>query len=244
MTSDGFTGFPVPRPPSPVPIYLLPSAAFSYIVQNMNDNAGKVIDSYRSFLLLSEIATDEALSQRELAGRLGIALGLVNSYLKNLVAKGYVRVKNFPGNRYAYLLTPLGVAEKSRLAYEHLKYFTGLYLVARQDFASLFAALESAGVRGVVFCGVDEVTEIAYLSLKGTGMELVAVMDDERAGGSFFGKEILPLTVPESSARQRVVLTSFKKGTQVQARLAELGFDGAALESVASPAGDGGRKKA
>jgi len=67
----------------------------------MNDNSEKTLDSYRSLLLMSEIVGEEPLSQREISQRLGIAVGLVNSYLKNLVAKGFVRVKNFPSNRYA-----------------------------------------------------------------------------------------------------------------------------------------------
>src|SRR5512133_927428 len=106
------------------------------------NNSQKTLDPYRSFLLMSEIAGDEPLSQRELSRRLGIAVGLVNSYMKNLVSKGFVRVKNFPSNRYAYLLTPQGLAEKSRLAYQHLSYFTSLYTVARQGYLDLFLRLE------------------------------------------------------------------------------------------------------
>jgi DNA-binding MarR family transcriptional regulator len=198
----------------------------------MNNSGGKVLDSFRSLLLLSEIATEEPLSQRELAGRLGIALGLVNSYLKNLVAKGYVRVKNFPGNRYAYLLTPLGAAEKSRLAYQHLKYFTNLYLVARQDFSAMFASFAVEGVTEVVFCGVDEVTEIAYLSLRGSGIELTAVMDDDRAGDSFFGRRIDPLGPTGVSERRRVVLTSIKKESVLRKRLAQLEVDTAGISAI------------
>jgi len=134
---------------------------------NKNDDE-KVLDTYRALLLMAEIGKDESLSQRELARRVGIALGLVNSYLKNLVAKGFVRVKNFPKNRYSYLLTPKGVAEKSRLAYQHLSYFTNLYTIARQDYVKLFKGLAAKGVEKVVFCGVDEVTEIAWFSLQGT----------------------------------------------------------------------------
>src|SRR5512140_3113476 len=148
----------------------------------MNDESGKTPDTYRSFLLMEEIAREEPVTQRELSRRLDIALGLVNSYLKNLVAKGYVRIKAFPKNRYAYILTPQGIAEKSRLTYQHLSYFTNLYRIARQDYAALFRSLAAAGVHRVSFCGVDEVAEIAYLSLQETGIELAAVMDDERTG--------------------------------------------------------------
>jgi DNA-binding MarR family transcriptional regulator len=189
----------------------------------MNKDDEKVLDTYRSFLLMAEIAKEESLSQRELARRLGIALGLVNSYLKNLVAKGYVRVKNFPKNRYAYLLTPQGVAEKSRLAYQHLSYFTNLYTIARQDYVNLFRALQAKGVEKVAFCGVDEVAEIAYLSLQGTGIELVVVMDDERAGERFFERPIVPLAMGLLAGNYRIVLTSLKKGAALREQLLKMG---------------------
>lgn len=190
----------------------------------MNDNE-KTVDAYRSFLLLSEIAGEEPLSQREISKRAGIAVGLVNSYLKNLVSKGYVRVKNFPRNRYAYLLTPQGLAEKSRLAYQHLSYFTNLYTVARQDYLDLFKRLEKSGVHGVAFCGVDEVAEIAYLSLQETGLKLVAVMDDERAGEVFFGVPVVTLAEGIRQRPEVVVISSLKRREELRQRLVDIGVD-------------------
>lgn len=185
----------------------------------MNASVEKPLDSSRSLQLLSEISGEEPLSQRELSRRLGIAVGLVNSYLKNLVAKGYVRVKNFPSNRYAYLLTPQGIAEKSRLAYQHLSYFTSLYTVARQDYLDLFRRLEQSGVRDVVFCGVDEVAEVAYLSLQETGLKLAAVMDDSRQGELFFGLPIVTLAQGVKDGTSLIVITSLKQRDQLQQML-------------------------
>lgn len=199
---------------------------FCTTVQIMNDIIEKPLDSSRSLQLLSEISGEEPLSQRELSRRLGIAVGLVNSYLKNLVSKGFVRVKNFPSNRYAYLLTPQGLAEKSRLAYQHLSYFTSLYTVARQDYLDLFHRLEDAGVREVVFCGVDEVAEVAYLSLQETGLELVAVMDDGRQGELFFGKPIIPLAEGIGKAGATVVISSLKRRDELIEVLHGLGVAG------------------
>jgi DNA-binding transcriptional regulator LsrR (DeoR family) len=45
---------------------------------------------------------DRAQSQRLLTSELGIALGLVNAYLKRCVKKGLVRVRSAPARRYAY----------------------------------------------------------------------------------------------------------------------------------------------
>lgn len=189
----------------------------------MNDNADKSLDSYRSFQLLSEIAGEEPLSQRELSRRLGIAVGLVNSYLKNLVSKGYVRVKNFPRNRYAYLLTPTGLAEKSRLAYQHLSYFTNLYTVARQDYLALFQSLKSEGVTQLVFCGVDEVAEIAYLSLQEVGIELTAVLDDEAAGQRFFGIAVVPVAQSVEPDSDVIVISSLKRKEHLRELLERAG---------------------
>ena len=191
----------------------------------MNGDDEKILDTYRSFLLLSEISTEAQLSQRELAKRLGIALGLVNSYLKNLVAKGFVRVNSFPKNRYAYLLTPKGFAEKSRLAYQHLSYFSGLYTVARQDYLKLFRSLAADGVKGVAFCGVDEVAEIAYLSLKETGLELDLVMDPGAAGEKFFGQQVLTPAMGLLSGHNRIVITSLKRGEALRNELLRMGAD-------------------
>jgi DNA-binding MarR family transcriptional regulator len=187
----------------------------------VNDNE-KALDSYRSFLLMSEIAGEEPLSQREISRRVGIAVGLVNSYLKNLVAKGYVRVKDFPRNRYAYLLTPQGFAEKSRLAYQHLTYFTGLYTAARQDYLLLFRRLEVEGVREVAFCGVDEVAEIAFLSLRETEVELGLVMDSSVSGRDFFGKTVQPFTC---ELDMPVIITSLKRCDYLVEELHRAGVD-------------------
>jgi DNA-binding MarR family transcriptional regulator len=197
----------------------------------MNGHDDKVLDSYRSFLLIAEIAKEEPVSQRELAKRLGIALGLVNSYLKNLVAKGYVRVASFPRNRFAYLLTPQGIAEKSRLAYQHVSYFTSLYTVARQDYLALFRSLAADGVTRLTFCGVDEVAEIAYLSLRETGLELCLVMDDERAGGEFFGHPVVSLADGAATAGRPVVITSQKRSAALRNGLLARGMDGRSIFS-------------
>lgn len=191
----------------------------------MNDARGNNTDDLKTFQLLSEVANEKPVSQRELASRLGIALGLVNSYLKNFVAKGYIRIKNYPHNRYAYLLTPNGMAEKTRLAYQHVHYFTNLYTVTRQDYLYLFRHLAGLGISSVAFCGVDEVAEIAWLSLQETGIKLTAVMDDDCAGRAFMGLEVVSLSQGLLKANSQVIITSLKRSEQLRLKLLELGVN-------------------
>lgn len=194
----------------------------------MNDkNADQ--ESFRTFQLMNELEAGDAVSQRELASRLGIAVGLVNSCLKNFVAKGYVRVKNYPRNRYAYLLTPKGFAEKSRLAFQHLNYFTALYTTTRHEYLELFCRLKAQGVDEVVFCGVDEVAEIAYLSLKEARLGLAAVIDEDEERHDLFGHQVVSLSGYLGAgldSSTRIVVTSLKRREHFLQTLRGLGVPG------------------
>jgi predicted transcriptional regulator len=197
---------------------------FSY-VQNMNSLSNGAPDDFKAFQLLSEVADEQPISQRELAKRLGIALGLVNSYLKNFVTKGYIRIKNYPQNRYAYLLTPNGMAEKARLAYQHVNYFTSLYTVTRQDYLALFKRLAESGITQVALCGVDEVAEIAWLSLQEAGLTLVAVMDDEQQGRLFFGLPIVACAEGVRQTNTSLVVSTLKRQDEIVQSLLKLGVE-------------------
>src|SRR5439155_254637 len=77
--------------------------------------------------ILTAIGEGRPVTQRALAQRLGVALGLTNLYVKRLARKGCIKVREFPRKpatrkRLHYLLTPKGLAEKTRLTYEHMAY--------------------------------------------------------------------------------------------------------------------------
>ena len=187
----------------------------------MNNNK---IDDYRSFLLLDEISRNNKLTQRDLSGRLGVALGLINSYIKNLTSKGYVTIATIPRNRYKYYLTPNGFIEKTRLTYHHLQNFTNLYRSARQDFQKLFQNLQKENIKKVVFCGADEVTEIAYITLQEFEIELAGVVDTGAKDQSFLGQSIRPLEHLKYLDYDRVVVTSFIKEDELYAELLKAGI--------------------
>ncbi|MEW6214256.1 MAG: winged helix-turn-helix transcriptional regulator [Nitrospirota bacterium] len=181
-------------------------------VQNLNNQKkSENQDTYKSLLLLDEISKGRSVSQRDLSKRLNIALGLVNSYIKNLVSKGYITVKAIPPKRYAYYLTPKGFAEKTRLTYHHLQNFTNLYREARRDFKRLFKELREDGIKKVVFAGVDEVAEIAYLSLKEADLKLTGVLDSDKKGSNFFGLRVKAFDEIRDIDFERVIITHFMK---------------------------------
>jgi DNA-binding MarR family transcriptional regulator len=180
---------------------------------------------YRDLQILDELSNNDALTQRDLSKRMGIALGLVNSYLKNLIAKGYITVKNIPSKRYAYYLTPNGFAEKSRLAYDLLHDYTRIYREAKNNYRQLFFELERSGEKRIVFAGADEVAEFAYITLQDTKLELAGVVDTERAGEQFFRKEIKPVEYVMNFPHENIVITSYLKSEMLVKALLQNGID-------------------
>ena len=75
--------------------------------------------------LLRRLESNPEYTQRELSQEMGVSLGKVNYCMKKLTEKGLIKLTNFTHNPnkmgYAYLLTPSGIEEKSRLTFSFLK---------------------------------------------------------------------------------------------------------------------------
>ena len=75
--------------------------------------------------LLRKIKSNPKSSQRELADELGFSLGKLNYILNSLKSKGLIKIRNFEKNKnklnYIYLLTPKGIAEKTKLTINFMK---------------------------------------------------------------------------------------------------------------------------
>jgi DNA-binding MarR family transcriptional regulator len=132
--------------------------------------------------VLTSIERDSAITQRKLARELGIALGLANAYLRRCVRKGLVKMRQVPINRYAYYLTPQGLAEKSRLTAEYLAVSLDFFRRARTDCATLFCQCEARGWQTVALYGAGDLAEIAVLSAGETAVEVLCVIDPEQPG--------------------------------------------------------------
>ena len=136
--------------------------------------------------LMGEIDRDGDHSQRELSQRLDLSLGLVNTFLKRLVSKGYSKVTTLPKNRLKYLLTPEGIARKSKLTVEYLHYSMNFYRDIKHLLLNKYQDMETNKVQSILFWGAGEVAELAYLYLQQTNIQLAGIIDDEKQGKHFF----------------------------------------------------------
>jgi DNA-binding MarR family transcriptional regulator len=182
-------------------------------------------EELRDLQLLSEIEKSSHLNQRILAKKLGIALGLTNLCIKRLVKKGYVEVANIDNRRLKYIITPTGIAEKSRLTYEYFKATVSFYKRFRGVIVRVFKRIRDDGHKRVVFFGGGEEAEIAYISLHQTDLSLEAVVDEKMTGTSLFGHPVLPLKELPNLNYDVVVVVSFDKGQERRQALMDMNVE-------------------
>ena len=165
----------------------------------------------RTLKILEEIDKDYTQSQRDLSSKLNISLGLVNSFIKRLAKKGYFKITTIPKNRAKYILTPKGAVEKTRLTYQYLHYSFEFYRSARNNLRKHFMKLVEQGVTRVVFYGVSDVAEIAYISLQETSIKMIAIVDDKKTGMIFLGHVVKSPDLLKSLSFDKILITFMDK---------------------------------
>lgn len=173
--------------------------------------------------LMGELSRDGDSSQRELSQRLNISVGLVNTFLKRLVGKGYFKVKTLPRNRLKYFLTPEGLARKTRLTTEYLRYSINFYRDIKQLLLSKFNEMDGHHMRRVLFIGAGEVAELAYLYLQLTRLELAGMIDDEKKGKHFFGYVIKGAENISDMEWDMILLTRLDNTEEIIQKLTQAG---------------------
>jgi hypothetical protein len=179
------------------------------------------VEAHRDLRLLEAVHEDSRVTQRGMAKKLGIALGLANIYLKRMIHKGYIKVVNVQPNRISYLITPRGIAEKARLTYEFMDYSLHLYGEVRQHLREAMQDCAAAGTRVAIY-GSGEAAELAYLSLKESGMEPVAIFDQE-GGRDFLGMPVLPIAEHASVEYDLMIVATLDRSGQPAADLQTVG---------------------
>lgn len=152
------------------------------------------VESRRDLQLLEALEQEATITQRTLASRLGIALGLTNLYLKRLIRKGYVKSVTVSPHRLVYSLTPKGLARKARLTYEFMKYSLDFYHDARRHLRRSLAQAVTQQQRVAIY-GTGDAAELVYLLVREMGLELAGVFGPHTNGsnGHFLGSPVIPI---------------------------------------------------
>ena len=201
----------------------------------------------RDLRILTAIGEGTPLTQRALAERLGVALGLANLCLKRLGRKGLIKIVEFPTKpakrkRLRYLLTPKGLTAKTRLTYAYVSRSVELYRLARTTLRGALAGLPRDG-GGVALYGTGEAAELAYLTLRDLGLEPVGVFAWE-PHGEFLGMPIRDVRELAALPIDRIVVATFDKSKLHVPELRALGIAADKLVTLDGPLRRGNGQRA
>ena len=171
----------------------------------------KPSERMRALQFLEEIEQNPKVSQRELSHKFGIALGVTNACIKRMARRGLIILKGIPPRSIAYYITPRGFAEKANLALRAFSLNIHHYAEIKKQFAGKLLEMQDSGVKRVVFYGLSDEMEVAYITLQGLHMKLIGIADEEKNWGrTVFGYKVISSREARTLNPDAILITSMK----------------------------------
>jgi len=164
----------------------------------------------RELSLLQELEKNPIISQRALSNKFGIALGVTNACLKRMGRRGWIRITSLNHHKIGYFLTPKGFAGKAKLTLHLISWTVQHYSTLKDIIGERMLQMQNKGVERIVFYGVSDEMEIAYVTLQGLNLKLVGIVEDEEKMNrkEVFGFELKRLNQIEILKPDAVLITS------------------------------------
>jgi len=192
----------------------------------------------RELSLLQELEKNPIVSQRELSHKFGIALGVTNACLKRMVRRGWIRITNFNHHRIGYYLTPKGFAEKARLALHLISWTVQHYSTLKGIIEKRLLEMQNAGIERVVFYGVSDEMEVAYITLQGLNLKLIGIFEDKDKINrkEVFGFELKDISEINNLKPDAVLITSLIGQEEKMARLMQfIDYRNVQVSNISAP---------
>src|SRR5512136_1507683 len=189
-----------------------------------NPTVFKPSEGMRDLQFLEELEKNPIVSQRELSHRFGIALGVTNACLKRMARKGWIRIRDLNPRRIGYYLTPKGILEKTRLTIHLISFRVQHYAELKKVIADRLLEMQRQGMRRIVFYGVSDEMEVAYITLQGVNLKLVGIVEDDEkmTPQIIFGYEIEPVSRIQELKPDGILITSLTENDKKKARLKDI----------------------
>ena len=142
---------------------------------------------------LLEIKQNPSLSQRSLSHKLNISLGLTNAIIKNLIHRGWLKVKKDTGRKLLYIITPEGTANVSRLMYTRFQETLHYYHYTKDLLTAYLIKLYQQGEKTINIYGTGQLAEITYYAGISTPLKLNAIITDDPSKEKFLGQQTISI---------------------------------------------------
>jgi DNA-binding MarR family transcriptional regulator len=187
-------------------------------------NLFKPSGEIRNLRILEELEKNPLISQRELSHKFNIALGLTNACLKIMSRKGWIRIQRLNRRRIGYYLTPKGFVEKAKLTFRMISCTVQQYSELKRIIAKRLLEMRREGISRIVFYGVGDEMEIAYVTLQGVNLKLVGIVEDDEKFKPqiLFGYELEPVSRIKELKPDGILITTLLENDSKKERVKDL----------------------
>jgi len=161
---------------------------------------------------------------RGLSHKFGIALGVTNACLKRMVRKGWIRIRDLNPRKIGYYLTPKGMIEKGRLTLNLITFRVQHYSELKKIIGNRLLEMQNKGLKRIVFYGISDEMEVAYITLQGVNLKLVGIVEDDEkfVPKIIFGYEVEPVSRVNELKPDCVLLTSLTENGKKREKLEKI----------------------
>jgi len=207
-------------------------------IKGENPNIFKPSDEMRDLRLLEELEKNPIISQRKLSHKFGIALGVTNACLRRMARKGLIRIRGLNHRRIGYYLTPKGLVEKARLTLHLISFRVQHYVELKRIVGKRFLEMQHDGMKRIVFYGVSDEMEVAYITLQGVALKLVGIVEDDEKFKAqiIFGYELEPVSRIKELKPDCILITSLAENDQKKGRVRKIyGSNSICIKDICFP---------
>lgn len=178
----------------------------------------------RDLRLLEELEKNPVISQRELSHKFNIALGVTNACLRRMARKGWIRIRNLNPRKIGYFLTPKGMIEKGRLTLNLITFRVQHYAELKKIIADRLLEMQHRGLKRLVFYGISDEMEVAYITLQGVNLKLVGILEDDEKFKPqiIFGYEVEPVSRIQELKPDCILITSLTENGKKREKLEQI----------------------
>ncbi len=207
-------------------------------IKGENPNIFKPSDEMRDLRLLEELEKNPIISQRKLSHKFGIALGVTNACLRRMARKGLIRIRGFNHRKIGYYLTQKGFSEKANLTLHMISCTVQHYSELKRIITRRLLEMQRDGLQRIVFYGVSDEMEVAYITLQGVALKLVGIVEDDEkvVPEIIFGFEIEPVSRVRELKPDCILITSLAENDQKKGRVRKIyGSNSICIKDICFP---------
>jgi len=162
----------------------------------------------KEFAVIREISNHQQPTQRHIAEKAGISLGLTNLIIKRLIKKGYIKIREVPPRTIMYMLTPKGLAEKTKKSYHFTLRTINSIRTIKENIQDLITREYAQGAREFTISGAGELAVLVEIVFRGLNLKNIRVNSEKIRGDSCLNEPLCNLLITVNGERRKIDILS------------------------------------